>query len=68
MTGTELSAQAPQASGVAPAHAAQALPGRSAPVIDSATLLQGGKAVTIRHNGELYRLQATKLGKLILTK
>jgi hemin uptake protein HemP len=30
----------------------------------------GGRAhdVTIRHNGEIYRLQATRLGKLILTK
>lgn len=36
--------------------------------LDSATLLQGGKAVTIRHNGEFYRLQATRQGKLILTK
>jgi hemin uptake protein HemP len=36
--------------------------------LDSAALLQGGKAVTIRHNGELYRLQATRQGKLILTK
>lgn len=36
--------------------------------IDSTTLLQGGKAVTISHNGEFYRLQATRQGKLILTK
>jgi hemin uptake protein HemP len=36
--------------------------------LDSATLLQGGKAVTICHKGELYRLQATRQGKLILTK
>ena len=36
--------------------------------LDSATLLQGSKAVTIRHNGEFYRLQATRQGKLILTK
>ncbi|MCW5258075.1 hemin uptake protein HemP [Verminephrobacter aporrectodeae subsp. tuberculatae] len=35
---------------------------------DSSTLLQGQKAVTISHNGSVYRLQATKLGKLILTK
>ncbi len=31
-------------------------------------LLQGRKAVEISHNGSVYRLQATKLGKLILTK
>ncbi|SDM56417.1 Hemin uptake protein hemP [Oryzisolibacter propanilivorax] len=36
--------------------------------VDSTALLQGNKAVTIVHNGSLYRLQATKLGKLILTK
>lgn len=36
--------------------------------VDSADLLQGQKAVSIVHNGNTYRLQATKLGKLILTK
>lgn len=36
--------------------------------VDSALLLNGQKAVTIVHNGTPYRLQATKLGKLILTK
>jgi hemin uptake protein HemP len=36
--------------------------------LDSAQLLNGQKAVTIVHNGTPYRLQATKLGKLILTK
>ncbi|WP_404302732.1 hemin uptake protein HemP [Alicycliphilus denitrificans] len=36
--------------------------------LDSNTLLRGRKAVTIVHNGASYRLQATKLGKLILTK
>jgi hemin uptake protein HemP len=28
----------------------------------------GGRLVEIAHNGEVYRLQATRLGKLILTK
>lgn len=37
-------------------------------IIDSATLLQGARSVTIRHNGEYYRLQVTRQGKLILTK
>lgn len=46
------------------AHAADAVPG----AVDSSALLQGQKAVAISHNGSLYRLQATKLGKLILTK
>lgn len=36
--------------------------------LDSQDLLRGNKAVTIQHNGAIYRLQATKLGKLILTK
>ena len=36
--------------------------------VDSSSLLQGHKAVAISHNGSVYRLQATKLGKLILTK
>ena len=34
----------------------------------SSDLLRGQKAVSIRHNGSVYRLQATRLGKLILTK
>ena len=45
-----------------------ALSGLSAPVLNSAALLQGQKSVCIVHNGQAYRLQATKLGKLILTK
>ncbi|WP_298214487.1 hemin uptake protein HemP [Acidovorax sp.] len=36
--------------------------------VDSRSLLQGQKTVAISHNGSVYRLQATKLGKLILTK
>jgi hemin uptake protein HemP len=40
----------------------------SARVVDSQTLLQGQSMVFIRHQGELYRLQATRQGKLILTK
>ncbi len=34
----------------------------------SESLLRGQKSVAIQHNGSVYRLQATKLGKLILTK
>ena len=41
---------------------------RPATLFESAELLKGGKIVGIMHNGSLYRLQATKLGKLILTK
>ncbi|MBU1361050.1 MAG: hemin uptake protein HemP [Gammaproteobacteria bacterium] len=36
--------------------------------VQSVDLLRGEKTVGIMHNGALYRLQATKLGKLILTK
>ena len=47
----------------------QGAPGVDATVaVDSNDLLQGQKAVAISHNGSVYRLQATKLGKLILTK
>lgn len=37
-------------------------------VVHSDQLMQGRSAVTIVHNGAAYRLQATRLGKLILTK
>jgi hemin uptake protein HemP len=43
-------------------------PARQSAPLDSAALLRGGRSVEIRHNGEVYRLQATRLGKLILTK
>jgi hemin uptake protein HemP len=36
--------------------------------LDSQTLLRGEKSMTIIHEGASYRLQATRLGKLILTK
>lgn len=36
--------------------------------VDSAEILRGQKTVEISHNGATYRLQATRLGKLILTK
>jgi hemin uptake protein HemP len=49
--------------GRSPVHAApRALP------LPSEELLRGGRLVEISHNGEVYRLQATRLGKLILTK
>ena len=40
----------------------------SGPFLHSGDLLQGRRAVAIAHNGSVYRLQATRLGKLILTK
>ncbi len=36
--------------------------------LDSQELLQGQALVLIRHQGEVYRLQTTRQGKLILTK
>lgn len=36
--------------------------------VPSDQLMQGRKTIEISHNGSVYRLQATKLGKLILTK
>ena len=45
-----------------------AAPDRPTQLLESTELLQGNKAVGILHNGSLYRLQSTKLGKLILTK
>ena len=57
-----------------PRPAAQPQPDAAAASATAATpmpsdqLLQGRKAIEISHNGAVYRLQATKLGKLILTK
>ena len=36
--------------------------------LPSAELLRGARSMEITHNGAIYRLQATRLGKLILTK
>ena len=38
------------------------------PLLTSTQLLRGQRLVEIAHNGEIYRLQATRQGKLILTK
>jgi hemin uptake protein HemP len=57
---------ASEAAAVAPANAAVARSHVQA--VQSEELLQGKKAVEISHNGAIYRLQATRLGKLILTK
>jgi hemin uptake protein HemP len=40
----------------------------SGAALSSAELLQGRKTIAIAHNGATYHLQATRLGKLILTK
>ena len=47
------------------------LPARPEPTqasVNSTEILRGQKAVDIEHNGLTYKLQATRLGKLILTK
>lgn len=49
----------------APCTAAKTDP---APHVQSAALLQGRNVVHIEHNGALYQLRSTRLGKLILTK
>lgn len=46
-------------------------PPRSAPepaVLDSDAILAGARKVAIRHRGDLYTLQVTRQGKLLLTK
>lgn len=40
----------------------------AAATVASDLLLRGRKVIQIEHNGALYQLRATKLGKLILTK
>ena len=58
----------------APAPTAQATRGASAqradppPPLDSEALFGASDVVLIQHAGETYRLQRTRLGKLILTK
>ena len=53
-----------------PAHPEAGSGGAVAPssCLDSHEILRGQKTVAISHNGSTYRLQATRLGKLILTK
>ena len=56
---------------ISDARHAPAAPAQDAPVaapVPSEHLLQGRRAIEISHNGAVYRLQATRLGKLILTK
>lgn len=43
-------------------------PEPNVPTLESKDLLQGRRDILIRHQGQHYRLQATRQGKLILTK
>ena len=45
-----------------------AQPDNRPPLVDSETLMRGHRTIEISHKGTLYRLQATRQGKLILTK
>ena len=58
---------APDPQGGRPQQDAAAPDGEPQP-LPSEALLRGRRQVEIAHNGEVYRLQATRLGKLILTK
>lgn len=52
-------------------HKTQPPTGFAAPtarVLSSETLLDGAKKVLIEHDGELYTLQLTRQGELLLTK
>lgn len=55
------------ASAVAPEKATPSA-SDAASCLDSASLLRGNSSVAITHRGAVYRLQATRQGKLILTK
>lgn len=65
MSGTLPPAQSPATE--SHAQSAHADAARPAP-LPSEALLRGRRLVEISHNGEVYRLQSTRLGKLILTK
>ncbi|WP_081771197.1 hemin uptake protein HemP [Methylibium sp. T29] len=54
--------------GLGPAVPCTAATAPPAPQVHSAALLQGRNVVHIEHNGALYQLRSTRLGKLILTK
>lgn len=64
MNGATPPSSPPQAA-AAGTSAAQNAP---AGVVPSERILQGHRSVAIAHNGSVYRLQATRQGKLILTK
>lgn len=51
-----------------PARSAGNAPRTATPMLDSDALLRGHASVMITHRGAVYRLQATRQGKLILTK
>lgn len=50
------------------AHTTPVAPAAAELTVASDMLMRGRKVIQIEHNGALYQLRATKLGKLILTK
>ena len=59
----------PPASASKATSAAQHAPAPEAPLrVDSAELMGGQRVLEIVHLSEVYRLQTTRFGKLILTK
>jgi hemin uptake protein HemP len=59
----------PQPHGTVPGQpAARVAEASRRPPVSSEELLRGSRLLEITHNGEVYRLQSTRLGKLILTK
>ena len=66
---TQLTAlSTPFQTAAAPSRGPSASAGAAPRIVPSQELLAGQKTVEILHNGLLYRLQATRLGKLILTE
>ncbi|MGV0960050.1 MAG: hemin uptake protein HemP [Limnohabitans sp.] len=59
--------RAPGAAGAADAPAASR-PAQGPRTVESSDLLAGQSSLLIHHLGEIYRLQTTRQGKLILTK
>ena len=58
----------PPAAAPAPAAATDSTPAAAPPAIPSEQLMRGQRSITIVHRGVTYQLQATRQGKLILTK
>lgn len=52
----------------APADASHAQERAAVQLVSSAELMRGARELIITHEGERYRLQQTRNGKLILTK
>jgi hemin uptake protein HemP len=57
----------PKSNSPAPQPPAEADRLKLGPVLESEQILGGATEVLIRHEGRIYRLRRTRLGKLILT-